>query len=215
MAWTRSQDDLRERIAAPVASGLATVLVFAEYCSGCTRLLLSLVRESAQAAGPRVIAVTGVYGDWDIIALLSRAAKTTGRAQSDQLLNALQVLSANSARPVVIVVEDAHFMTTRQMEAFTLCLEHAAAKLNVKTRVVLLFKKARYWRRCVEKGQDGALYTGNTWESVVDFPPLPLLFQEREKAKALTVCELKREGLEALSRKAAREEIGERVALAS
>jgi len=212
---TRSLDELRTRIEAPRRRGLAVELVYADYSAGCTRLLRGMMQDTACSAGPRVIAASAAYGDWDCIVTLSRLAKTAGASQTDRLVKALRALCGGGTRPLSIVVEDARFMGARGMEAFTLCLENATAETGLSARLFLMLKQYKYWHQKIEKAKDGSQYWGGAWEASVDWPPLPALFLERQKTGALQISELKRQGLDVLSRTEAREEITERLAISA
>ena len=219
--WTRSQDELRCRIQKPCRQGLQTELVRAEYSAGCSRLLRALAAESAAGESVRVVTASGVYGDWDLLVTLSRLAGTKGASRTDRMLNAVRALSDGGKRPLSIVIEDAHFLTTRQMEAFTLCGENAVAELQAGARLFLIVKKYSHWCQTMQLGKDKTLYWGGAWELRVDWPALPMLFGQRLANGQLHVSELSRDGLELLTRKDARAEIGQhteleqRVALAS
>lgn len=205
--WTRSQDELRGRIQKACRQGLQTELVKAEYSAGCSRLLRTLAAESALDQSVRVVTASGVYGDWDLLVTLSRLAGTKGASQTDRLLCAMQALSEGGKRPVSIVIEDAHFLTTRQMEAFTLCTENVVAELKAGARLFLIVKKYSHWCQAMQAGKDKTLYWGGAWELREEWPALPKLFGQRLAKGQLNVSELSQDGLELLTRKEARAEI--------
>ena len=205
--WTRSQDELRGRIQKPCRQGLQTELVRAEYSAGCSRLLRTLAAESALDGGVRVVTASAVYGDWDLLVTLSRLAGTKGASHTDRLLRAMRALSGGGKRPVAVVIEDAHFLTTRQMEAFTLCAENVVEELKAGARLFLIIKRYSHWCQVMSVAKDGSAYWGGAWELREEWPALPKLFGQRLAKGQLNVSELSQDGLELLTRREARAEI--------
>ena len=211
---THSQQQLRERMLSKF-QGVRVELVYCEYSAGSSPLLRALTHETKDGAGLRVLSVPGHYGAWDAIVMLSRLAGTRGASQTDRIARAFQALSGNGARPLTLAVEDTHFMSTRELEQIVLSVEAAAAELDVPVHLFLFVKQTIYAHKKMLKSQTGELYWGGAWESFIDWPPVPKLFAERQARGRLFLCELRKQGLETLTKTEAREEIAERLALVS
>ena len=202
----KTQAALRDRILCPCREGVRLELVHAQYLAG-DEMLESLERETADGNGVRVVAVGAEYGDWGAICALSKITDTTGGAHTERLWNALQALSNNGARPLALVIDDAHFLKARQMEAFVLCAERVARKIGMSMRLFLVSKKSTYYR---EKVADNGKLCGE-YERANDFPQYPPLFAVRQSEGLLRVWELKRGAMDVMNKTEAREEIEQRL----
>jgi len=159
------------------------------------------------SSSPRVVIAGAYYGSWDFVTTLSRRAGTSGVSKTDRAVRALQALSDNGKRPVSLVVDDAHLMTATDMERLALCIGQAAHELSIGVRLLYVFKRYSHWCRRKEVAKDGSVYIGNVWESRVDWPVIPAAFAARLQAGRLAVSELKKEGLDVLSKTEAREKV--------
>jgi len=215
MRYTQGQAELAEALENPVRQGARLFVLWAENGSGQTAACRDLERRTKEAGAVRIVSTGAHYGAWDAIITLARAAKTSGRSATDLLVNAFRQLSEDGARPLSVVVEDSHFLRPRDMERLVLGFERAAFEVGIGVSVCLVCKKVTCWRRQVETLRDGSKAVGGIWEEVTDWPAMPALFVDRAKTGRLTMMRLTRAGLDALSRSEAREEVRERVLLAS
>jgi hypothetical protein len=207
-------DELRQRILTPHRGGeLAVEIVLAEYCAGTTRLFRGLAADLGE--GPRVVTGGAYYGGFDFIVTLSRRTGTSGVSRTERAVRALRALSDGGKRPLSIIVEDSYLLSASAMERLALCIERAAHEVGASVRLFLIFKPFMHWCRRKEVAQDGSSYLGKTWESREDWPTIPKLFEARLKAGRLSISELKREGLDVLTKSEAKAEMKDRLALAS
>lgn len=215
MRYTQGQAELAEALENPVRQGVRLSVAWCENGAGQTMVCHDLERKTREGNSVRVITTGASFGVFDAVVTVARAAGTSGRSPTDVLVAAFKRLSNDGARPLSVVVEDSHFLRPRDMERLVLGFERAAFEVGIGVSVCLVCKKVTCWRRQVETLRDGSKAVGGIWEEVTDWPAMPALFVDRAKTGRLTMMRLTRAGLDALSRSEAREEVRERVLLAS
>ncbi len=213
--WHSSQQELYDRISVPAqTAGMQLEIVRAQYLAG-DEIFHKLERETASGPGIRVVTIGSEYGDWGAVCDLSRISGTIGSAQTDRIWSALKALSESGKRPLSIVIDDVQLLKAQQMEALVLCFGRAARNQKIALSVFMIAKRHNYWREKMGDSKGKQVWAGQ-WELAFDFPRYPKLFSELRKTGKIQVSNLSREGgLEQFTSKQVREEIEERVALAS